>query len=103
MLLAWQRLLHTFESSALAQRADSCQTGARKREQCSPIGGTDPLWPVAREIRSMIMAKHVIVGAGAVGSAAALLLAERGEQVRLVTRHGSGPRHAGIELIAADA
>jgi nucleoside-diphosphate-sugar epimerase len=51
----------------------------------------------------MIMAKHVIVGAGAVGSAAALQLAERGEQVRLVTRHGRGPRHAGIELVAADA
>ena len=49
------------------------------------------------------MAKHVIVGAGAVGSAAALLLAERGEQVRLVTRHGSGPAHPGIELVAADA
>lgn len=49
------------------------------------------------------MAKHVIVGAGAVGSAAALLQAERGEQVRLVTRHGSGPVHPGIELVAADA
>lgn len=49
------------------------------------------------------MAKHVIVGAGAVGSAAALLLAERGEQVRIVTRHGSGPDHPGIEKVAADA
>jgi nucleoside-diphosphate-sugar epimerase len=49
------------------------------------------------------MAKHVIVGAGAVGSATALLLAERGEQVRIVTRHGSGPDHAGIEKVAADA
>jgi nucleoside-diphosphate-sugar epimerase len=49
------------------------------------------------------MAKHVIVGAGAVGSATALLLAERGEQVRIVTRHGSGPDHAAIERVAADA
>lgn len=49
------------------------------------------------------MAKHVIVGAGAVGSAAALLLAGRGEQVRIVTRHGSGPDHPGIEKVAADA
>jgi hypothetical protein len=49
------------------------------------------------------MALHVIVGAGAVGSATALLLAERGEQVRIVTRHGSGPEHAGIERVAADA
>jgi nucleoside-diphosphate-sugar epimerase len=49
------------------------------------------------------MAKHVIVGAGAVGSATALLLAERGEQVRIVTRHGSGPDHPGVEKVAADA
>jgi len=49
------------------------------------------------------MGKHVIVGAGAVGSATALLLAERGEQVRIVTRHGSGPDHPAIEKVAADA
>jgi len=49
------------------------------------------------------MAQHVIVGAGAVGSATALLLAERGEQVRIVTRHGSGPERQGIERVAADA
>ena len=49
------------------------------------------------------MAMHVIVGAGAVGSATALLLAARGEQVRIVTRHGSGPEQPGIERIAADA
>ena len=34
---------------------------------------------------------HVIVGAGPVGSATALLLAERGEQVRIVTRSGHRP------------
>jgi nucleoside-diphosphate-sugar epimerase len=49
------------------------------------------------------MGKHVIVGAGAVGSATALLLAERGEQVRIVTRHGSGPDHPAVEKVAADA
>src|SRR5260370_7675715 len=49
------------------------------------------------------MAKHAIVGAGAVGSAAALLLAERGEQVRVVSRRGTGPQHPAIRLIAADA
>jgi nucleoside-diphosphate-sugar epimerase len=49
------------------------------------------------------MGKHVIVGAGAVGSATALLLAERGEQVRIVTRHGTGPDNPGIEKVAADA
>ena len=46
---------------------------------------------------------HVIVGAGAVGSQAALLLAERGEQVRVVSRRGTGPQHPSIELVAADA
>jgi nucleoside-diphosphate-sugar epimerase len=49
------------------------------------------------------MSEHVIVGAGAVGSATALLLAERGEHVRLVSRRGSGPEHPAIERVAADA
>ncbi|HLK73694.1 MAG TPA: NAD-dependent epimerase [Streptosporangiaceae bacterium] len=49
------------------------------------------------------MSEHVIVGAGAVGSAAALLLAGRGEHVRVVSRRGSGPGHPAIELAAADA
>ena len=49
------------------------------------------------------MALHVIVGAGAVGSSAARFLAERGERVRLISRHGSGAKHPAIELVAADA
>ena len=49
------------------------------------------------------MSQHVIVGAGAVGSAAALLLAGRGEQVRVVSRRGTGPEHPAIERVAADA
>jgi nucleoside-diphosphate-sugar epimerase len=49
------------------------------------------------------MATHVVVGAGPVGSAVATLLAERGDQVRVVTRRGTGPKHANIELVAADA
>ena len=49
------------------------------------------------------MSEHVIVGAGAVGSATALLLAERGEHVRIITRRGGGPEHPAIERIAADA
>jgi nucleoside-diphosphate-sugar epimerase len=49
------------------------------------------------------MSKHVVVGAGPVGAATALLLAQRGDHVRLVTRRGTGPQHAGIELAAADA
>jgi len=46
---------------------------------------------------------HVIVGAGPVGSRTALLLADRGERVRIVTRGGGGPRHREIERVAADA
>ena len=49
------------------------------------------------------MSEHVIVGAGAVGSATAVLLAECGEHVRVVTRRGAGPQHPRIELVAADA
>jgi nucleoside-diphosphate-sugar epimerase len=44
---------------------------------------------------------QVVVGAGAVGSVVARLLVARGEQVRVITRSGSGPH--GTERIAADA
>lgn len=46
---------------------------------------------------------HVVVGAGAIGSATAVRLAEAGHRVRVVTRSGSGPEHAGVERAAADA
>ena len=46
---------------------------------------------------------HLIVGAGAVGSATARQLADAGEPVRIVTRSGGGPVHPGIERVAADA
>src|SRR4029079_9318633 len=49
------------------------------------------------------MSLHVIVGAGPVGTAAANLLVERGERVRMVTRRGTGPEHPAIERVAADA
>lgn len=49
------------------------------------------------------MSKHVIVGAGPIGTATALLLAERGEEVVMVTRSGSGPTHPAITRTAADA
>ncbi|NJC14666.1 nucleoside-diphosphate-sugar epimerase [Micromonospora profundi] len=49
------------------------------------------------------MALHVIVGTGPVGTATARLLAERGEQVRVLSRRGAGPEHPGIERVAADA
>jgi nucleoside-diphosphate-sugar epimerase len=49
------------------------------------------------------MSEHVIVGAGAVGSATALQLADRGDHVRVISRHGAGPEHPAIERVAADA
>lgn len=49
------------------------------------------------------MGRHVIVGAGAVGSEIAELLTDRGEQVVMVSRRGTGPNHPSVERIAADA
>lgn len=49
------------------------------------------------------MVLYVIVGASAVGTALARLLAAQGDQVRLVTRRGGGPEHPAIERIAVDA
>ncbi|MEM9519897.1 MAG: NAD-dependent epimerase/dehydratase family protein [Actinomycetota bacterium] len=49
------------------------------------------------------MALHTIIGAGAVGSGTALLLANAGHDVITVTRSGSGPDHANITNVAADA
>lgn len=49
------------------------------------------------------MSKHVVVGAGPIGTATALLLAEQGDEVTLVTRSGSGPDHPSITRTTADA
>ncbi|WP_250028700.1 NAD-dependent epimerase [Paractinoplanes maris] len=49
------------------------------------------------------MSVHVVVGSGPIGSSIAQLHAERGEQVRMITRSGSGPSHPLIERVAADA
>ena len=46
---------------------------------------------------------NVIVGSGPIGSGIASLLASRGTQVRMITRSGSGPEHALVERVAADA
>ncbi len=46
---------------------------------------------------------HVIVEAGPVGTATASLLADRGEQVRVITRRGTGPERPEVERVAADA
>ena len=49
------------------------------------------------------MGRHVIVGSGAVGTATALALVDRGHEVTIVTRSGSGPEHPGVTKVAADA
>ncbi len=46
---------------------------------------------------------HVIVGSGPVGTTTALLLADLGYQVRVITRSGSGPSHRNIERVMLDA
>ncbi|MFE5672775.1 NAD-dependent epimerase/dehydratase family protein [Agromyces sp. NPDC056523] len=46
---------------------------------------------------------QLIVGAGPVGTALALQLADGGERVRVVTRSGGGPSHPLIERVALDA
>ena len=46
---------------------------------------------------------HLVVGAGATGSATATLLASTGANVTVVTRSGSGPDLPGVTRLAADA
>ena len=46
---------------------------------------------------------HLVVGAGAVGSALALQLVASGAEVTVVTRSGGGPSADGIRRVAADA
>jgi nucleoside-diphosphate-sugar epimerase len=51
----------------------------------------------------MTLHTHLVIGAGPVGTALALRLAEAGEPVRVVTRSGRGPEHERIERLAVDA
>lgn len=48
------------------------------------------------------MSLHVVTGAGPVGSTIALQLAQAGEQVRILTRSGSGPEHPLVERRSID-
>jgi nucleoside-diphosphate-sugar epimerase len=49
------------------------------------------------------MGRHVIVGAGPVGTATALALVAAGHDVTVVTRSGSGRAEPGLTRVAADA
>ncbi|WP_159587706.1 NAD-dependent epimerase/dehydratase family protein [Chelativorans xinjiangense] len=49
------------------------------------------------------MAKYVVVGAGPVGCETARLLAERGDDVRLISRSGTGLAHSRVHAVALDA
>ena len=51
----------------------------------------------------MTTIRHLVIGAGPVGSGSALRLAELGHRVTVLTRSGRGPRHAAIDLVAGDA
>lgn len=46
---------------------------------------------------------HIVIGAGATGTATALRLVEDGHDVKVITRSGSGPTHPSIELTSLDA
>ncbi|MQY28446.1 NAD-dependent epimerase/dehydratase family protein [Nocardia aurantia] len=48
------------------------------------------------------MALHVVAGAGTTGSRTAMILADAGDEVRLVSRRGLGPAHPSIELVIGD-
>ncbi|MEQ1701975.1 MAG: 3-hydroxyacyl-CoA dehydrogenase NAD-binding domain-containing protein, partial [Ilumatobacteraceae bacterium] len=49
------------------------------------------------------MEHHVVIGAGPVGSGIATALAAQGTPVTVITRSGSGPSHALITKVKADA
>ena len=49
------------------------------------------------------MSHHVVVGSGPIGTAVASQLANRGDDVVVVTRSGSGPDHPRVRRVAADA
>ena len=47
--------------------------------------------------------RHLVVGAGPVGSTTAVRLADLGHQVTVLSRSGRGPAHEGVQLVAGDA
>lgn len=51
----------------------------------------------------MTTIRHLVVGAGPVGSTTAMRLADLGHQVTVLSRSGKGPIRPGIDLVAGDA
>lgn len=51
----------------------------------------------------MTTTRHLIVGAGPVGSSTAVRLAKLGHHVTVLSRSGKGPQDDGIELVSGDA
>jgi nucleoside-diphosphate-sugar epimerase len=58
---------------------------------------------VCIHIKGELMSLQVVIGAGPTGAATAALLAKRGDEVRLVSRSGTGSPAQGVEAVAADA
>jgi nucleoside-diphosphate-sugar epimerase len=58
-------------------------------------------YPDPSRSSSAVRESHLVIGAGVIGGRVAQLLADRGHQVSVVSRRGSGP--AGVTHVAADA
>ncbi len=65
--------------------------------------GDTPIEPSTLDPSGSRAQRHVVVGAGSIGSGVARRLAVAGHDVQIVTRSGSGPEHPRIQRIAADA
>ncbi len=89
------RLLHTFESTALASAHRSCATIGHNREHCSRYRARSEgdRHVTARDRRSR-RRRH---------RPPPRCWPSAARRVRLVTRRGTGPEHPAIERVAADA
>lgn len=69
-----------------------CRRRARRQRRSNAnLTAMAVIRPAGVRRREPQVSLHVIVGAGPVGAATATLLAERGEQVRILSRRGIGP------------